>query len=184
MPAKAAARPNKRSTPTVEGGRRYLSRTARWAAEEQLDGESRSINGTDTLPQLASGAAVSGKSFRAAKPVNLVFYGVPAFVIAEVCGVAMSTARSYKNGNRRPARSVVRLMQLWKDGRILGPEWKQWTVRGSDLISPEGVVLSQGTVRAYTTCMQLLYEVTRGQPYLRHQIEAAFATMDAKGKRA
>lgn len=178
MPPKAAARHKHRSAPTVEGGRRYLSRTARWAAEEQLDGESQTLNGTDTSPQLCAGVAVSGKSSRAAKPINLVFYGVPAFVIAEVCGVAQSTARSYKNGTRRPARSVVRLMQLWRDGRILGPEWKHWTVRKELIISPEGEEMSQGRLRAYSTCMQLLYELTRGKPYLRGQIQEAFEALD------
>lgn len=94
--------------------------------------------------------------------------------------MAKSTARSYKNGNRRPARSVVRLMHLWREGRILGPEWKQWAIRGDQMVSPEGMSFSQGHLRAYTTCMQLLFELTRGQPYLREHISRAFDEMDGR----
>lgn len=117
---------------------------------------------------------MSGRSIGRTKPVNLAFYGIPAATIAQVCGVALSTARSYKNGTRRPSRAVVTLIQLWKDGRMLGPEWKGWRVHKGELISPENQVLRQGQVRAFVTCMQLLYEVTRGHTEYRAIIDAAF----------
>lgn len=173
MPRKAEARPKLHSAPTVEGGSRFLSRCARWAAEEQQDGL-RENNGPDTQPRLREGVAVSGSSPGRKKPTNLAFYGIPAATIAQVCGVALSTARSYKNGTRRPSRAVVTLIQLWKDGRMLGPEWKGWRVHKGELISPENQVLRQGQVRAFVTCMQLLYEVTRGHTEYRAIIDAAF----------
>lgn len=126
---------------------------------------------------------MSGKSSRRAKPVNLAFYGVPAATIAEVCGVSISTARSYKNGNRRASKSVVTLIQLWKDGRILGREFSGFRVHRDTIIDPEGNITTANQLRGYGIFVQLLREWSRNDPDRRAQVEGAFAIM-GNGRRA
>lgn len=124
-----------------------------------------------------------GKSTRRAKPVNLAFYGVPTATIAEVCGVSISTARSYKNGNRRASRSVITLIQLWKDGRILGREFKGFRVHQDTIVDPEGNITTANQLRAYGIFVQLLREWSRNDPHRHSQVEDAFAIMGS-GRRA
>lgn len=126
---------------------------------------------------------MSGKSSRRAKPVNLAFYGIPAATIAEVCGVSISTARSYKNGNRRASRSVVTLIQLWRDGRILGQEFSGFRVHRDTIIDPEGNITTANQLRGYGIFVQLLREWSRNDPDRRSQVEDAFAIMGT-GRRA
>lgn len=126
---------------------------------------------------------MSGKSTGARRPVNLVFYSIPAETIAQVCGVSLSTARSYKNGHRRPSRSVVTLMQLWKDGRILGPEFKGFRVHKGTIADPEGNVTTVNQLRGYGMLMQLLREWSREDPHKRAQADDALVIM-AGGRRA
>lgn len=125
---------------------------------------------------------MSGKT-RQSKPTTLVFYSVPAATIAQVCGVSINTARSYKNGNRRPSKSVVMLMQLWKDGRILGPEFKGFRVHKGTIADPEGNVTTANQLRGYGTLMQLVREWARSDPHKHGQVEDALVIM-AGGKRA
>ena len=84
-----------------------------------------------------------------------VFHGYPAWVIAQWCGVSLSTARAYKSGKRRPPRPVLRLWSLYRDRRVLGSEWEGWLIQANTLVDPDGNVTTLNQLRAYCFVMQL-----------------------------
>ena len=95
---------------------------------------------------------------------NLLFYGYPAELIARWCGVSVQTAKLYKSGARKPSRQVLKIFVLHRDGRVLGPEWREWSVRGDKLVSPEGQESTHGQLNAYWLVMQLARELARDNP--------------------
>ena len=66
------------------------------------------------------------------------FYGYPPEVIAEWCGVSVGTAEHYKAGRRKPPTPVLRLFRLYRDGKILGPEWAGYKVVGEEMFGADG----------------------------------------------
>ena len=66
------------------------------------------------------------------------FYGYSVEVIAEWCGVSVGTAEHYKAGRRKPPTPVLRLFRLYRDGMILGKEWRGYKVHEDKLIGPDG----------------------------------------------
>ena len=98
---------------------------------------------------------------------NLLFYGYPPELIAQWCGVSRHTAYLYKIGARKPSRQAQRLFILHRDGRVLGPEWKEWKVHKNLLVSPEGQETTQGQLAAYWLVIQLASELTSKNPEAR-----------------
>jgi len=92
-------------------------------------------------------------------PTPAVFYGYPAELIAQWCGVAMSTAHAYKNGRRKPGASVVRLFELHRDRRVLPPEWKGWLVKPDAIVDPEGNETSRNLLRMYRMMLQYSHDL-------------------------
>lgn len=66
------------------------------------------------------------------------FYGYPAELIAEWCGVSLKTARLYKAGHRKPSLQALRLFTLHRDGKVLGRDWRGFRVEGPYLRDPAG----------------------------------------------
>ena len=66
------------------------------------------------------------------------FYGYPAEVIAEWCGVSVGTAEHYKAGRRKPPTPVLRLFRLFRDGKVLGRDWNGYKVDSEKLFGPDG----------------------------------------------
>ena len=66
------------------------------------------------------------------------FYGYPAEVIAEWCGVSVGTAEHYKAGRRKPPTPVLRLFRLYRDGKVLGKEWEGYKAHKEKLFGPDG----------------------------------------------
>ena len=66
------------------------------------------------------------------------FYGFPAELIAEWCGVSVGTAQHYKSGRRKPPTPVLRLFRLYRDGKVLGKDWDGYKVVNGEMISPDG----------------------------------------------
>lgn len=100
---------------------------------------------------------------------NLLFYGYPPELIAQWCGVTAHTAYLYKIGARKPSKHVMRLFVLHRDGRVLGPEWREWAVRKDRLVSPEGQETTQGQLAAYWLIVQLAADLAAKDPETREQ---------------
>src|SRR5690606_41816395 len=79
-----------------------------------------------------------------------IFYGYPVELISHWCRISPATAYKYKRGLIKPSRQAAKLFMLHTTGRVLGPEWRGWTVRGEKLISPEneGLTANQQIGRA------------------------------------
>jgi hypothetical protein len=103
--------------------------------------------------------------------VSSVFYGYPAELVAQWCGVTVRTAERWKRGERRPSTSAVKLFELHRSRRVLGSEWNGWLVKDALLVDPEGNETSQGQLRAYYLVYQLCLELKRGDA----SAEATFA---------
>ena len=63
-------------------------------------------------------------------------YGIPAKELARICQVDLSTARRWKRGAICPPKTA--LMILSRDLGCFDEEWRGWTIRGEDLVSPDG----------------------------------------------
>jgi hypothetical protein len=100
---------------------------------------------------------------------NLLFYGYPPELIAQWCGVTLHTAYLYKIGARTPSRHVQRLFVLHRDGRVLGPEWREWKVHRDRLVSPEGQETTQGQLAAYWLIVQLASDLASRDPEGREE---------------
>ena len=66
------------------------------------------------------------------------FYGFPAELIAEWCGVSVGTAEHYKAGRRKPPTPVLRLFRLYRDGKVLEKDWDGYKVVDGKLFGPDG----------------------------------------------
>jgi len=93
-----------------------------------------------------------------------IFYGVPAEVIRDLCGVTLRQAIAYKSGTASAHPSVIHLVTLYSEGRILGDSFKGWASRGAEIIDPEGHRTTQSQLRAYPFVWQLARELARNDP--------------------
>lgn len=98
---------------------------------------------------------------RGAPVVSSVFFGYSTQLLSQWCLVDEATALRWKRGEQEPSPQAMLLFQLHRDGRILGPEWQGWSVRGAQLVDPENQSTSQGQLRAYAINYQLLRELMR-----------------------
>jgi hypothetical protein len=89
------------------------------------------------------------------------FYGYSPKLIASWCGVSVQTARAYKNGSKRPSRSVMRLFRLHRELRVLGESWEGWQIRDEGIVDPDGNVTTRGQLTAYWIIMQYAAELAR-----------------------
>lgn len=65
---------------------------------------------------------------------------------------------------------------LHRDGRVLGPEWRDWAVHKNKLVSPEGQETTQSQLSAYWLVMQLARELTKDDPAARKEFYRILAT--------
>jgi hypothetical protein len=86
------------------------------------------------------------------------FYGYPAEVIAEWCGVSVGTAEHYKVGRRKPPTPVLRLFRLYRDGKVLGSGWAQYKVVDTKLFCPDGRFVTESHLSHFSIVCQLLKE--------------------------
>lgn len=122
------------------------------------------------VPAYGSIWDLAGVRSKLSKPLT-IFYGFPAELIARWCGVSLHTAELYKTGARKPSRQALRLFSLHRDGRVLGPEWREWAVHKNKLVSPEGQETTQEQLNAYWLVMQLARELASRDPQAREEFE-------------
>lgn len=63
-------------------------------------------------------------------------FGIPVKEIARICGCSLKTAQRYKAGHTVPG--YCELAMLRRDLGCFAAEWRGWTIRGEDLVSPDG----------------------------------------------
>jgi hypothetical protein len=96
------------------------------------------------------------------KPLS-IFYGYPAELIAEWCGVSLATARRWKATGKAP-RPALRLFGLYRDQRVLDRHWSGWKTSQGVLTDPDGNSTTQAQLRAYWIVMQLAADLARRDP--------------------
>jgi hypothetical protein len=89
------------------------------------------------------------------------FYGYAPGLIAQWCCVSVRTARAYKNGSKRPSRSVLKLFRLHKEMRVLTGAWDGWSVDDRGVVDPDGNCTSAAQLGGYWLIMQYAAEVAR-----------------------
>ena len=86
------------------------------------------------------------------------FYGYSAEVISEVCGISVGSAEHFKAGRRTPPKSVLRLFRLYRDGKILGPEWTGYRVIRERMFGPNGKAITPVDIAHWSLVWQILAE--------------------------
>jgi hypothetical protein len=87
------------------------------------------------------------------------FYGYPPETISQWCCVSVQTARAYKNGSKRPSRSVLKLFRLHKEMRVLTGGWDGWSVDDRGIWDAEGNCTTAAQLGGYWLIMQYAAEV-------------------------
>ena len=90
-----------------------------------------------------------------------MFFGYSTLLLSQWCLVDEDTALRWKRGEQTPSPQALLLFKLHRDGRILGPEWQGWHVRGAQIVSARNQSTTQGQLRAYAINYQLLHELMR-----------------------
>lgn len=57
---------------------------------------------------------------------------------ADLLQVSERTVRNWESGSARIPYTAYKLMRLLRGGKVLGPEWRDYFVRGAELVTPEG----------------------------------------------
>lgn len=101
-----------------------------------------------------------------------VFYGYPAELVAEICGVSVETAVRWKSGKATPSRPTLRLFDLHRRRKVLAsPCWEGWLVNGDALVDPDGNATTQANLRAYFFVYQLAAELVRDRPEAAERLQ-------------
>ncbi len=87
------------------------------------------------------------------------FYGYPAELIAEVCGVSVGTAEHWKASRRKPSTPALRLFRLYRDQKVLSDEhWEGFRVVDDKMIPPHGRPLGPSDFYLWGLIWQALAE--------------------------
>lgn len=89
------------------------------------------------------------------------FYGYPAEVIADVCGISIGSAAHFKAGRRKPPTPVLRLFMLHAQQKILGHEFKDYRVVKGKLWGPDGRPISPSDLGHFSLVFQRLAETNQ-----------------------
>lgn len=84
----------------------------------------------------------------------------------------MGSAEHFKAGRRKPPTPVLRLFRLYRDGKILGPEWQGYRVVKNQLWGPDGRPVSPSHLAHWSLAWQLLAE-SNNEVY--HEVLRRFA---------
>lgn len=95
-------------------------------------------------------------------------HGVPAEVIAELCGVHITTSRRWKRGEWPPL-SALKVIALHATGRLdaIDTSWSGWSIRHGELVTPDGAYsFKPGEVQALPFLKQLIrhYQAEQALP--------------------
>jgi hypothetical protein len=104
------------------------------------------------------------------------FYGYPAEVIAEWCGVSVGTAEHYKAGRRKPPTPVLRLFRLYRDEKILDEAWDDYRVVKGNMYGPDGRAIKPSHIAMMGLVWQALAEKDPNSYYAI--LETASGTLD------
>lgn len=86
----------------------------------------------------------------------ILFYGYPAKLIADWCGVDIKTAERWKRGTQRPKRGHIRLFTMMRDRRILPEGWLYDAKRGELVYLAGNESWPLDTIRSLTYRIQEL----------------------------
>lgn len=95
--------------------------------------------------------------------------------IAEWCMVSRQTAYKYRAGVVAPSPRTLRLFRLHYDGRILGPDWDGFCVKGGVLWTPEDRPVNPGQLHAFALILQLAAEVSYRDARIAPAVQAFYA---------
>ncbi len=91
------------------------------------------------------------------KPEGIdALYGISAELIAELCGVHITTARRWKRGEE-PTFAALQLIKLFTTGDLVVVDlrWSGWRIKNGTLIAPDGMQFTPGDVQAGPFWQQL-----------------------------
>ena len=94
-------------------------------------------------PASMRGFIFGDNAMRRFKPRGIdALYGISAEIIAELCGIHITTARRWKRGEE-PTFAALQLIKLFTTGDlvVVDPKWNGWRIRHGLLIAADGMRL-------------------------------------------
>lgn len=88
------------------------------------------------------------------KKPHSALYGITDKEIARICRVSLKTAQRWKKGQIVP--SYCEIAMLERDIGCFAAQWRGWTIRGEELLSPEGWAITRNDVLASPLLRQQL----------------------------
>ena len=103
-------------------------------------------------------------------------YGIPIKEIARRCAVSEKTATRWKDGTTCPPQTALWILAA--DLKCFDPEWRGWTIKGGELVSPEGWCITMADVRATPLQRQQIAIYQSENRRLRDDLEASGYSQD------
>lgn len=136
------------------------------ASDQERDGKLNTERRSGSRSPSISGVA----GVRSDRSVS-IFDGYPAEVIAQWCGVSVATACAWKRGAAKPGRPALRLFTLFREGKVLGAEWRRCVIRGDRLYDQAGKSLSVAQIEHYELLLQWAAHLTNDNPRYRAEYD-------------
>lgn len=87
---------------------------------------------------------------------------------ADLLRVSVRTVQNWESGTVRPPYAAYKLMRVLRGGKVLGPEWRGFTIRADRLNTPEGHTFHAGDLSWWS----LLVRQARAYGNARRQLRA------------
>lgn len=93
---------------------------------------------------------------------------------AELLRVSVRTIQNWESGAARPPYAAYKLMRVLRGGKVLGPEWRGFTIRADRLNTPEGHTFEAGDLAWWSLLVRQAREFRHVRRALREaQLQAA-----------
>lgn len=98
---------------------------------------------------------------------------------ADLLRVSVRTVRNWESGTVRPPYAAYKLMRIMRGGKLLGPEWRGFTVRADRLNTPEGHAFHVGDLSWWSLLVRQAREFQR---MMRERRQPAATERSARGR--
>jgi transcriptional regulator with XRE-family HTH domain len=105
-------------------------------------------------------------------------FGLTVQACAKLLRVSVRTVQNWESGTYRIPHAPYKLMRILRGGKYLGPEWRDYFVRGDTMTTPEGHNFRAGDLAWWSLLVRQAHEFQR---IMRERRAEAAAGREAAG---